>query len=94
MDKLGLLFLSSVMACSGAYKTVVIEKPSPCYYVEGISREDQKVKVFLGREKGKVCTQVIVKDKVKVERDVKEVEVILNNRVWKKYKITEDSHER
>lgn len=81
------------MACSGAYKTLTIEKPSPCHYVEKISRENEKVKVFLGREKGKLCPQVIVKEKVKVEKDVREVEVILNNRVWKKYKITEERDE-
>jgi len=93
MDKLGLLFLSSVLACSGGYKTLTVEKPSPCYYVEKVSRENNKVKVYLSREKGKLCAQVIVKEKIKVEKDVKEVEVILNNRVWKKYKITEESHE-
>ncbi|GAB6065691.1 hypothetical protein JCM9492_07830 [Aquifex pyrophilus] len=86
MDKLGLLFLSGVLSCSGAYKDVVIEKPSPCYFVKSVERKGNEAYVYLERERGKICTQVIVKDRVRVERDVEKIRVIVDNRVWKEYK--------
>ena len=79
MDKINLLFLSGVLACSGAYKTVEIEKPSPCYFISQIKRNGEAVPIILKREKNKICPQVITKEKVKVEKDVKEINVIIQN---------------
>ncbi len=90
MDKINLLFLSGVLACSGAYKTVEIEKPSPCYFISQIKRDGEAVNIFLEHEKGKICPQVITKEKVKVEKDVKRIRIILNNKVWKEFNLRED----
>ena len=75
------------MSCMGTYKTVEFEKPSPCHFIKEVKRKDGEVLIILGREEGKLCPQVIVKDKIKVERDVERIKVILDNRIWKEYKL-------
>ena len=90
MDKINLLFLSGVLACSGAYKTVEIEKPSPCYFISQIKRDGEAVTIILKREKNKICPQVITKEKVKVEKDAKKIRIILNNKVWKEFNLREE----
>jgi len=47
--------------------------------------------VYLERERGKICSQVVVKDKIRVEKDVEKVKIMVDNRVWKEYKIMEGS---
>ncbi|HIP42489.1 MAG TPA: hypothetical protein EYG91_00920 [Aquifex aeolicus] len=91
MNNLNLLFLSSIMACSGPLKIVNIEKPTPCHFVKEIKREGNVVMVYLERERGKICSQVVVKDKIRVEKDVEKVKIMVDNRVWKEYKIMEGS---
>ncbi|WP_461832064.1 hypothetical protein [Aquifex sp.] len=86
MDKLSLLFLSGVLSCSGVYKDVVIEKPSPCYFVKRIEIKGREAYVYLERENGKLCVQIIVKDRIRIERDVEKIRVIVDNRVWKEYR--------
>ncbi len=90
MDKISLLFLSSVLACSGAYRLVEIEKPSPCYYVSEVKRNGKSVNVVLKYQKGKICPQVITKEKLKVEKDVERIRIILNNKVWREINLREE----
>ena len=90
MEKLSLLFISSVLSCSGAHQIVEFEKPSPCYFVKEIKRDGEAVNIFLEHEKGKICPQVITKDKVKVEKDIKRIRIILNNKVWKEVNLREE----
>lgn len=79
------------MACSGPLKIVNIEKPTPCHFVKEIKRKGNVVMVYLERERGKICSQVVVKDKIRVEKDVEKVKIMVDNRVWKEYKIMEGS---
>jgi len=89
MSNLSLLFLSGVLACTGAYKSITIEKPSPCYTVKDVRREGERVDVILARPRGVLCPQVIARESIRVERDVEKVRVIIDNRVWKEYRISE-----
>ncbi len=79
-----------MLACSGAYKVVEIEKPSPCYFISKVKRDGEAVNIFLEHEKDKLCPQVITKERVKVEKDVKRIRIILNNKVWKEVNLRED----
>ncbi len=90
MKKLLILFLSNFFSCFGAYKIVEFEKPSPCYFVKEIKRKSKAVIIFLEKEENKICPQVITKDKVKVEKDVERIRIILNNKVWKEVNLREE----
>jgi len=82
--ELGILFIQGLISCSGPYKNVMIEKPSPCYGVERVVRKGNIAEVHLVREKD-VCPQVITTDRIKVERDIEKIRVILDNKVWKEF---------
>ncbi|NPB08207.1 MAG: hypothetical protein GXN96_04680 [Aquificae bacterium] len=84
MNELGLLFLNGLISCSGPYKSVVIEKPSPCYRVESVERRGRTAEVRLVRER-ELCPQVITTERIKVERDIEKIRVILDNKVWKEF---------
>lgn len=82
--------MSGLLFCLGPYEVVEVEKPSPCYYISEIKKDGEAVKVFLEHEKDKMCPQVITKQKLKLERDVRTIRIILNNTVWKEIHLREE----
>jgi len=92
MNELSLLFLSGLISCTGPYKTVSIELPNPCYAVSRTERSGNILLVYLERV-GEVCPQVITFKSLKVEKDIEKIRIMLDNRVWKELKLSEEKDE-
>ncbi|NPB06223.1 MAG: hypothetical protein GXO03_01325 [Aquificae bacterium] len=89
MNELGILFLSGLIGCSGPYKTVTVELPSPCYAVEKKERKGQVLYLYLKRT-ARFCPQVVTLKPLKVERDVEKLVLVLDNRVLRELKLSEE----
>ncbi len=62
---------------------IEILKPTPCHYVAKIERGDNVLKVYLDYPKGKICAQVLTKEKIKINVCPSKVEVYLGDRLWR-----------
>ncbi len=68
-------------------KEIIIHKPSPCHFIKVIVEDKNVLNIYMGKKRGVFCIQKIEEQKIGVPSHIKEVRIILNNKLWKRYQL-------